>query len=73
MPTAASSAPGRSSRAVEVERDSSSTFAPRTSATAETGTLIQKMVRQPKPNRSASTSSPPSSGPATEARPWTAP
>ncbi|CAM5512716.1 hypothetical protein SRIMM317S_05159 [Streptomyces rimosus subsp. rimosus] len=41
--------------------------------TAATGTFTQKIVRQPSPNTSASTSSPPASGPATEASPSTAP
>ncbi|MEU4516271.1 hypothetical protein AB0G05_42840 [Nonomuraea wenchangensis] len=38
-----------------------------------TGTFTQKIARRPSPNRSASTRTPPSSGPATEATPSTAP
>ncbi|GAA2822191.1 hypothetical protein GCM10020220_008320 [Nonomuraea rubra] len=73
MAAAASAAPARSSRVRPGERDSGMNRAPAASAATAIGTLTQKIARHPRPNRSASTSSPPSNGPATEARPSTAP
>ncbi len=73
MARAVSAAPVISSREWVGALDSGRARAPRRRARAATGMLTQKMVRHPHPKRSAATSAPPRSGPATAARPCTAP
>ena len=72
-----SAAPRRSSRPgpvpFTVARDSGTTRRASTSAAMPTGTLTQKITRQPSPARFAAMSTPPSSWPPTAARPMTMP
>ena len=54
-------------------RDSGSRRAAPTSAATPSGTLMRKIVRQPAPRMSRSTSAPPSTGPSTALSPITGP
>ena len=68
-----STTPTRSSRIGRSDRVSGTNRAARTKIAMPTGMLMRNTVRQPRPQRSASMSQPPSTGPSTAARPLTPP
>lgn len=68
-----STTPTTSRRIGRGERVSGTARAATAKITMPTGMLMRNTVRQPRPQRSASTSQPPSTGPATAASPLTPP
>jgi hypothetical protein len=68
-----SATPTRSRRIGRLERVSGTNRAARAKIAMPTGMLMRKTARQPSPQRSASMSHPPSTGPSTAARPLTPP